>query len=225
MASKVHVLTIGVRRRRRRRPDRIPAWEPRRLRSCGATSSPSCCHSDDAWRRISSAWGTRGRLRQAGTGSSIIGDISTPGLTHSVSSARSFWSFTISDPSWVSTGRNATAIVQSYADWLSRSTIPKLFIDAEPAGFLIGAQREFCRAWPNQQTIAVAGAHFLQEEAPHEVADATGALRRQGPCGPDRVTGPSHFHSLAGNTFSEAKAHGGSAVYTIEVENCQRAFR
>ena len=68
---------------------------------------------------------------------------------------------------------DVTAIVQSYADWLSRSAIPKLFIDAEPAGFLIGAQREFCRAWPNQQTITVAGAHFLQEEAPHEVGDAT----------------------------------------------------
>jgi haloalkane dehalogenase len=64
-------------------------------------------------------------------------------------------------------------IVQSYAEWLSRSAIPKLFIDAEPAGFLIGAQREFCRAWPNQQTVTVTGAHFLQEEAPHDVADAT----------------------------------------------------
>jgi pimeloyl-ACP methyl ester carboxylesterase len=45
--------------------------------------------------------------------------------------------------------------------------------DAEPAGVLIGAQREFCRAWPNQQTVLVKGSHFLQEEAPDEVGEAT----------------------------------------------------
>ena len=63
-------------------------------------------------------------------------------------------------------------IVESYARWLAASPIPKLFIDAEPAGFLIGAQREFCRAWPNQQTVTVKGSHFLQEDAPDEVAEA-----------------------------------------------------
>jgi haloalkane dehalogenase len=63
-------------------------------------------------------------------------------------------------------------IVNSYARWLSSSPIPKLFIDAEPAGFLIGAQREFCRAWPNQETVVVKGSHFLQEEAPAEVGQA-----------------------------------------------------
>jgi haloalkane dehalogenase len=30
-------------------------------------------------------------------------------------------------------------VVESYAKWMSKSPIPKLFIDAEPAGFLIGA--------------------------------------------------------------------------------------
>jgi haloalkane dehalogenase len=64
-------------------------------------------------------------------------------------------------------------IVQSYADWLSGSRIPKLFIDADPGGFLIGAQREFCRTWPNQETVMVKGAHFLQEEAPDAVGEAT----------------------------------------------------
>ena len=38
--------------------------------------------------------------------------------------------------------------------------------------FLIGPQREFCRAWPNQETVMVQGAHFLQEEAPDEVGEA-----------------------------------------------------
>ncbi|TWT12599.1 haloalkane dehalogenase [Reyranella sp. CPCC 100927] len=64
-------------------------------------------------------------------------------------------------------------IVESYARWLSTSPIPKLFINGDPSGFLIGAQREFCRAWPNQQEITVKGAHFLQEDAPAEVGDAT----------------------------------------------------
>ncbi len=68
---------------------------------------------------------------------------------------------------------DVVSIVDSYAKWLSNSPIPKLFIDAEPAGFPIGAQREFCRAWPNQQTVTIKGSHFLQEEAPDEVGDAT----------------------------------------------------
>ena len=67
---------------------------------------------------------------------------------------------------------DVVAIVDDYAKWLSACSIPKLFIDAEPAGFLIGAQREFCRAWPNQQIVLVKGSHFLQEEAPHEVGEA-----------------------------------------------------
>jgi haloalkane dehalogenase len=64
-------------------------------------------------------------------------------------------------------------IVESYARWLSTSPIPKLFINGDPGGFLIGAQREFCRAWPNQQEITVNGAHFLQEDSPVEVGEAT----------------------------------------------------
>ncbi|MFL6605576.1 MAG: haloalkane dehalogenase [Steroidobacteraceae bacterium] len=67
---------------------------------------------------------------------------------------------------------DVVAIVEDYARWLANSPIPKLFIDAHPAGFLIGAQREFCRAWANQQTVTVQGAHFLQEDAPEAVGDA-----------------------------------------------------
>jgi haloalkane dehalogenase len=68
---------------------------------------------------------------------------------------------------------DVVAIVEAYAKWLSASRIPKLFIDADPAGFLIGAQREFCLKWPNQQTVLVKGSHFLQEEAPDEVGEAS----------------------------------------------------
>ena len=68
---------------------------------------------------------------------------------------------------------DVSRIVESYARWLSTCGIPKLFIDAEPAGFLIGSQREFCRAWPNQETVTVKGAHFLQEDSPDEIGEAT----------------------------------------------------
>lgn len=68
--------------------------------------------------------------------------------------------------------RDVVKVVDSYSHWLSTSRIPKLFVNADPAGFLIGAQREFCRAWPNQQEITVKGAHFLQEDSPDEVGEA-----------------------------------------------------
>jgi haloalkane dehalogenase len=67
---------------------------------------------------------------------------------------------------------DVTKVVDSYGRWLSSSTIPKLFVDADPAGFLIGAQRDFCRAWPNRETVTVKGAHFLMEESPAEVGEA-----------------------------------------------------
>lgn len=63
-------------------------------------------------------------------------------------------------------------LVQSYADWLSKSDMPKLFINAEPGAILIGPQREFCRSWPNQQEVTVAGNHFLQEDSPNEIGEA-----------------------------------------------------
>jgi haloalkane dehalogenase len=67
---------------------------------------------------------------------------------------------------------DVVAIVEDYARFLSTSQIPKLFIDAEPGGFLIGAQRDFCCTWPNQEQVTIKGAHFLQEEAPDEVGAA-----------------------------------------------------
>jgi haloalkane dehalogenase len=63
-------------------------------------------------------------------------------------------------------------IVAAYSRWLAQSPIPKLFIDAEPGGFLIGAPREFCRHWPNQQIVTVRGSHFLQEDSPEQVGQA-----------------------------------------------------
>ena len=69
-------------------------------------------------------------------------------------------------------------LVQSYADWLSESMVPKLFINADPGAILTGPQREFCRTWPNQQEVTVAGTHFLQEDSPHEIGKAVAAWRQ-----------------------------------------------
>ena len=63
-------------------------------------------------------------------------------------------------------------VVQRYADWLSRSDVPKLFIDADPGAILVGAQRDFCRRWPNQTEVRVRGNHFLQEDSPDEIGRA-----------------------------------------------------
>jgi haloalkane dehalogenase len=67
---------------------------------------------------------------------------------------------------------DVVAIVQAYADWLSQSDLPKLFINAEPGAILIGAQREFCRSWPNQTEVTVRGSHFIQQDSPSEIGRA-----------------------------------------------------
>ncbi|MFM9969875.1 MAG: haloalkane dehalogenase [Burkholderiales bacterium] len=63
-------------------------------------------------------------------------------------------------------------LVQQYADWLSQSSVPKLFINAEPGSILVGAQREFCRKWPNQKEVTVKGSHFIQEDSGAEIGRA-----------------------------------------------------
>lgn len=72
---------------------------------------------------------------------------------------------------------DVTEIVQSYADWLSASDVPKLFVNADPGTILTGAQREFCRGWPNQTEITVAGTHFIQEDSPDEIGAAIASWR------------------------------------------------
>ena len=70
-------------------------------------------------------------------------------------------------------------IVDDYARWLAASPLPKLFVNAEPGSILVGAQREFCRAWPNQQEVTVTGSHFVQEDAPVEIAQAIRSFLRR----------------------------------------------
>jgi haloalkane dehalogenase len=63
-------------------------------------------------------------------------------------------------------------IVQSYADWLENSDLPKLLVNADPGALLHGAALDYCRGWANQTEVTVAGTHFLQEDSPDEIGRA-----------------------------------------------------
>nr|4WDQ_A Chain A, Haloalkane dehalogenase [Sphingobium indicum UT26S] len=77
------------------------------------------------------------------------------------------------------TPADVVAIARDYAGWLSESPIPKLFINAEPGALTTGRMRDFCRTWPNQTEITVAGAHFIQEDSPDEIGAAIAAFVRR----------------------------------------------
>ena len=64
------------------------------------------------------------------------------------------------------------AVVAAYSDWLASSDVPKFFVNADPGSILVGAQREFCRTWPNQREMTVAGIHFIQEDSGTEIGEA-----------------------------------------------------
>ena len=64
---------------------------------------------------------------------------------------------------------DVVAIVDDYSRWLSTSSLPKLFVNAEPGAILVGEQREFCRRWSNQTEVTVAGIHFIQEDSADEI--------------------------------------------------------
>jgi haloalkane dehalogenase len=67
---------------------------------------------------------------------------------------------------------DVTEIIGNYATWLETSDVPKLFIDADPGVILTGAQRDYCRSWPNQTEVQVKGLHFIQEDSPDEIGQA-----------------------------------------------------
>ena len=67
---------------------------------------------------------------------------------------------------------DVVALVNEYGAFMAASDIPKLFINADPGSILVGAQREFCRSWPNQQEVTVKGLHFIQEDSPIEIGQA-----------------------------------------------------
>lgn len=67
---------------------------------------------------------------------------------------------------------DVVAITAAYAAWMQQTPVPKLFINAEPGAILTGAQREFCRGWPNQREVTVPGTHFIQEDSPDPIGAA-----------------------------------------------------
>jgi haloalkane dehalogenase len=74
---------------------------------------------------------------------------------------------------------DVTSIVTQYGAWLSKSSIPKLFISADPGAQLVGRPRDFCRSWPNQREISVKGIHFIQEDSPEPIGRTVASLARE----------------------------------------------
>jgi len=63
-------------------------------------------------------------------------------------------------------------IVAQSGAWMAASEVPKLFIQGRPGAILTGEHAAFCRTWPNQTEVSVAGVHFLQEDSPDEIGQA-----------------------------------------------------
>ena len=55
------------------------------------------------------------------------------------------------------------------ANFHSTSSIPKLFINAEPGFLLVGTQRDEVRSWMNTREVTVKGNHFIQEDTPEDI--------------------------------------------------------
>jgi len=63
-------------------------------------------------------------------------------------------------------------IIEEYSSWLSKSNVPKLFINGEPGQVVQGRVREIIRNWNNQKEIIVKGRKLLQEDSPDEIGKA-----------------------------------------------------
>ena len=75
--------------------------------------------------------------------------------------------------------KDVVAVVEDYSRWLAASSVPKLFINADPGSILVGRQREVCRTWPNQTEVTVKGLHFVQEDSPDEIGRAVADFVRK----------------------------------------------
>ena len=67
---------------------------------------------------------------------------------------------------------DVTEIVDAYLDWLGKTSIPKLFVNADPGVLITGAVRDRVRSWPNITEVTVPGLHFIQEDSPDEIGAA-----------------------------------------------------
>ena len=75
--------------------------------------------------------------------------------------------------------KDVVEIVTAYSEWLFKSDIPKLFINAEPGAILVGKARDFCRTWLNQEEVTVKGKHFIQEDSPDEIGQSIAKFIRK----------------------------------------------
>ncbi|TCD04005.1 haloalkane dehalogenase [Pedobacter psychroterrae] len=62
-------------------------------------------------------------------------------------------------------------IINENSNWLAKSSIPKLFIEATPCT-LANVEKEACMLWPNQTHLIVKGHHNLQEDSAEEIGAA-----------------------------------------------------
>lgn len=65
-------------------------------------------------------------------------------------------------------------IAADYNAWLGKTSVPKLFINADP-GFFSSGIIEATKKWPNQKMVTVRGHHFLQEDSGGEIGQAIAA--------------------------------------------------
>jgi haloalkane dehalogenase len=74
---------------------------------------------------------------------------------------------------------DVAAIVAASAEWLTKSSVPKLFVKGEPGGILSsGADRDFVLKLPAQTEVTVAGIHYIQEDSPDEIGRAIAGWMR-----------------------------------------------
>jgi haloalkane dehalogenase len=85
---------------------------------------------------------------------------------------------------------DVTQAVDAYADWLKSSSVPKLFVKAEPGGILAeGKVLEQARSFPAQTEVTVRGVHFVQEDSPDEIGRAVAGWMKTLGC-PEAVRRP-----------------------------------
>ena len=70
-------------------------------------------------------------------------------------------------------------IESAFSEWLTTSTIPKLWVRADPGFVTVGRQAAFCEALPNQTEVRVSGGHFPQESSWPQVGQAIADFVRQ----------------------------------------------
>jgi haloalkane dehalogenase len=75
------------------------------------------------------------------------------------------------------------AVVQEYRSWLAESSVPKLFINADPGAIVTGRIRDYVRSWPNLTEVTVRGVHFIQEDSPDQIGSAVADFVRSLPAG------------------------------------------